>query len=207
MRNNEKENNNQEQKIISTENLQEIANAVTLSALKFYGIHKGNDHIRRMYYNAISDILTIGNHTIVDYQVSDSYDLIQDCILELVTHIGQPLTTDILKGCYKVINHNIYTVKKIVTMRACIELADREYVPTYLYDIDKPYDWQVIQDIIKDLKLKNHQKIVIDYRLKGYSLRQIGEIMGIKASSVYDHVNAIRKKAVAIGFTPSNHKT
>ena len=128
---------NVSQAVISQDNVQRIAELISLRALKmlcqfsqkaFVKLYKGL--IRDVYY---SDVYP--NHTF-----SDGYDILQTAICFLCEHMGKRMDTiisidkegkpvDIKRACFKLVNHHIhkytYTFNKFRSMDLPTE---REYV-------------------------------------------------------------------------------
>lgn len=62
--------------------------------------------------------------------------------------------------------------------------------------------YEQIENLMIEMNLTKAQKQVIDYRLAGYSIKAIADILGLHKKSVQDRVSGTAKKALAVLRSP-----
>ena len=175
--------------VISEDNVQRIAELISLKALKllcqfpqkaFSKLYKGL--IRDVYYS------NVPNHTF-----SDGYDLVNTAICFLWQYQGLRMDTviscdkkgpvDIKRACFKLVNHSIHQYTKIFNLTRSLELPiEKEYVaPDILHESQ---DYSVVDETLAKMNLNQGQKDVLDCFINGMSYRKAARHLSIAVSTV-----------------------
>ena len=183
---------NVSQAVISQDNVQRIAELISLRALKmlcqfsqkaFVKLYKGL--IRDVYYPDIYP-----NHTF-----SDGYDILQTAICFLCEHIGKRMDTvismdkqgnpvDIKRACFKIVNHQVHKYTYIFNKFRSMDLpTEKEYIaPEKLYE---EQDYSVVDETLAKMKLTQGQQDVLDCFINGMSYRQAAKYLDVAVSTVF----------------------
>lgn len=194
---------------ITAENVQQMANAITIRALTTNYGKSGNETIRHMLYDAINFARNAETA-----QGGDGAALIQDTAAYLWQYNGQSLDdttgdgrTDkngepitILRGAFYNIRKQIYNHERKQYKQIYVTDYEQEHgeiaVP-FMWDIDSHADYITTAEIIAALELTENQKYILSKRLQGYSLQQIADTKGISKQAVANTLAKIGKKYVA----------
>lgn len=145
----------------------------------------------------------------INHVFSDSYDLVQECVLYLCEHYGHHLS-DVVG----------YTKKgKEITIRtACtkkmMKLVNRktsDYYRSVSYENLKPskepcvkiqedtiQDYTNVDKIIENLNLTENMRIALNCRMSGLSYPEIGRVLCRAQSTVFEYFIKMRKRYLAI---------
>lgn len=197
-----------ENNIINAENLQHIANAITIRALKTNFANSGNKTIEKMYYDAVR---FAKNPTTASG--GDGASLIQDTVLYLWGYNGKKLTdkttdgqTDkngepitILRGAFRNIRKIIYGHEKKQYTQIYLEDYESENgviaVP-FKWDTTTYEDYITVRDIIKALELTENQRYILNKRMQGLSLQQIADTKNTSKQAIANTLAKIGKKYI-----------
>ena len=182
---------NVSQAVISQDNVQRIAELISLRALKmlcqfsqkaFIRLYKGL--IRDVYYPDVYP-----NHTF-----SDGYDILQTAICFLCEHMGKRMDTvisidkegkpvDIKRACFKIVNHQVHKYTYIFNKFRSMDLpTEKEYVaPDVLHE---EQDYSVVDQKLQKMNLNQGQKDVLECFMNGLSYRKAASYLGIAVSTV-----------------------
>ena len=188
--------------IIMIDNLQQIANAITLKALKTVYQRSGQDFILKLYNGLVADCIALTvepSKLNSKFAFSDGFDICQNVALYLLAYIGKSLDDNngnfdknnnaisILKGAFKVANNTIMDERK------------RQYKKLYIDDYNgnfiainkqkaiqniKYNDLQTLNNFMVDLKLSQNEHKILQYRFDGLTLGQIAKILSITEIAV-----------------------
>ena len=183
---------NVSQAVISEDNVQRIAELISLRALKmlcqfsqkaFIRLYKGL--IRDVYYPDVYP-----NHTF-----SDGYDILQTAICFLCEHMGKRMDTvisidkegkpvDIKRACFKIVNHQAHRYTYNFNKFRSMDLStDKEYVaPDALYE---EQDYSVVDETLSKMNLNQGQQDVLDCFINGMSYRQAARYLDVAVSTVF----------------------
>ena len=183
---------NVSQAVISEDNVQRIAELISLRALKmlcqfsqkaFVKLYKGL--IRDVYY---AD--ECSNHTF-----SDGYDILQNAICFLCEHIGKRMDTviytdkqgnpmDIKRACFKIVNHHIHKYTYIFNKCRSMDLpTEKEYTaPDTLHE---QQDYSVVDETLEKMNLNQGQQEVLNCFMNGMSYRQAARYLDVVVSTVF----------------------
>ena len=174
--------------VISEDNVQRIAELISLKALKllcqfsqkaFSKLYKGL--IRDVYYS------NVPNHTF-----SDGYDLVNTAICFLWQYQGKRMDTvidsdkkgpvDIKRACFKVVNHYIHQYTYLFNKNRSLDYTEKEYVaPDILHE---EQDYSVVDEKLAKMNLNQGQKDVLDCFMNGMSYRKAAKHLSIAVSTV-----------------------
>ena len=180
---------NVSQAIISEDNVQRIAELISLKALKllcqfpqkaFSKLYKGL--IRDVYYS------NVPNHTF-----SDGYDLVNTAICFLWQYQGLRMDTviscdkkgpvDIKRACFKVVNHSIHQYTKIFSHTRSLDYTEKEYVAPE--ELHEQQDYSVVDETLEKMNLNQGQQEVLDCFMDGMSYRKAASYLDIAVSTVF----------------------
>ena len=174
--------------VISEDNVQRIAELISLKALKllcqfpqkaFSKLYKGL--IRDVYYS------NVPNHTF-----SDGYDLVNTAICFLWQYQGLRMDTviscdkkgpvDIKRACFKVVNHYIHQYTYLFNKNRSLDYTEQEYVaPDILHE---EQDYSIVDETLAKMNLNQGQKDVLDCFMNGMSYRKAARHLSIAVSTV-----------------------
>ena len=174
--------------VISEDNVQRIAELISLRALKllcqfpqkaFIHLYKGL--IRDVYYPTDT--------------FSDGYDIVQTAICFLCEYMGKRMDTvistdkhgnhvDIKRACFKIVNHQVNQYSYIFNKTRSIDLpTEKEYVaPDMLHE---EQDYSVVDETLTKMNLNQGQQDVLDCFINGMSYRQAASYLDVAVSTVF----------------------
>ena len=199
-----------ENNTITADTLQQMANAITIRALKTNLAKSGNKTIEQMYFDAVRFA-----HNPETAQGGEGANLIQDTALYLWGYVGKSLedtTTDgqtdkdgspitILRGAFRNIRKIIYGHEQ------------RQYKQLYLTDYENdhgeiavPFEWDMptytdyitTTEILTALELTENQKYILNKRLQGCDLAEIARLKNVSYQSIQNTLAKIGKKYIAL---------
>ena len=178
---------NVSQAVISEDNVQRIAELISLKALKmlcqfnqkaFVKLYKGL--IQDVYYPTTT--------------FSDGYDILQTAIYFLCEHMGKRMDTviytdkkgnpvDIKRACFKIVNNQIHRYTYNFNKFRSMDLpTEKEYVaPDALHE---EQDYSVVDETLAKMNLNQGQQDVLDCFINGMSYRQAARYLDIAVSTV-----------------------
>ena len=195
---------------ITADTVQQIANAVTIRALKTNLAKSGNKAIERMYFDAVS--FAKNPETA---QGGDGADLIQETAQYLWSYAGKSLLdttgdgqTDkngeeitILRGAFHNIRKIIYAHEQRQLKQCYIEDYESEHgeiaVPVK-WDMPTYTDYITVTEIITALELNENQKYILNKKLQGYSNCDIARLKNVGESAIRNTLAKIGKRYIAI---------
>lgn len=203
---------------ITAENVIEIGERVAVKALKTcYQASGGAPFVDFLFRSLIGDL----NGAMHDFMTpfSIAYDIADEAINFLCGHIGKKLSdpidgetldkkgnpVSILRACFRAVNRYIYGEKKRDFKRVYVEnLETGAYIPVpYGWSIDDAESLKAVQKIVNEMHLSAKELTFLKYRLRGYSLDKIAEVMGAKRGTVNVYRQRVIAKAERIGLSPS----
>lgn len=194
-------------KVYTADQVLQLAEKITLSALKRLYTKTGNDFNRRLYINLINDL---NSKQASDYNISDSYDLVLDLFgyiadrfyytqIDGVTYYTidlQAVDNDgisVHKWLYHYLYNSIYRIKVIELKKVYLdEQLDIAVMPDY--NIDDYHTYNTIKRVITAMNLTDRQDQYMRLRLRGLSTVAISEKMRISQPAVIRFQEAIAKK-------------
>ena len=178
------------QAIIFEDNVQRIAELISLKALKllcqfsqkaFIFLYKGL--IRDVYHS------NYPNHI-----YSDGYDIVQTAICFLWEYLGKRMDTvistdkkgnpvDIKRACFKVVNHQIHQYTYIFNKMRSMNLpTEKEYAaPDKLHE---EQDYSIVDEKLAKMNLNPGQQDVLDCFMNGMSYRATANYLSVAPSTV-----------------------
>lgn len=203
--------------IITAENVQTMGERIAVRALKTCYQKGGQPFIYTLYCGLIADI-TENKKT--GAPLSDGYDIAQTACAYLCEYIGKTLqdtTTDgqtdkdgnpvdVLRGCFRAVNHYIMGERQREYKRAYIDDLDENgnaliYEIPAFWDMPTATDYKTVTAKIAEMGLSMNEKKFLTYRLRGYSLEKIAPIMGVKRDTLNVYRKRLKDKAQKIGLT------
>ena len=178
--------------VISPDNVQRIAELISLRALKmlcqfpqkaFSHLYKGL--IRDVYYPDVYP-----NHIF-----SDGYDILQTVICFLCEHMGKRMDAiistdkkgnpvDIKRACFKIVNHQVHQYTYVFNKFRSMDLpTEQEYVaPDTLHE---QQEFSVVDETLEKMHLNKGQLEVLDCFMNGMSYRKTASYLDIATSTVF----------------------
>lgn len=201
----------QQQTIICADNVQELAQRITLRAVKTVEQASADPFIIKLYNNLVADIIS---NNINGF--SDGFDLVQTCACFLWQYNGNDLQAiltrkkdgkkmSILRACFSILNKQIYANKKRFYSHSYIEDLQNngQYIQIpFEWDIPTFCDYDIITKIINKMQLSQNEKKFLSYRLRGLSLQEIAQKMGVSRDSCNVYRKRVQEKARKIEFAP-----
>lgn len=190
---------------ISQNNVLAMAEQLAMYETRFLIGYMGS-RMQKMYADLCVDIK---RKTDVNHTFSDSYDLVQECVLFLCNHYGKRLN-DIL--AYDK-NGKAITVKIacIRTMSKLITRKTSDYFrfvsfdaltsvsePSYEIKEEIIQDYTVYDTIIESLNLTENMRIALECRQSGLSYPEIGKVLSRAQATVFEYFIKMRKRYTAI---------
>ncbi|MBQ8284578.1 MAG: hypothetical protein IJX75_05765 [Clostridia bacterium] len=179
---------NVSQAVISQDNVQRIAELISLKALKmlcqflqkaFVKLYKGL--IQDVYYPTTT--------------FSDGYDIVQTVICFLCEYMGKRMDTvisidkkgkpvDIKQACFKIVNHQVHKYTYIFNKFRSMDLpTEKEYVAPD--KLQEEQDYSVVDETLAKMNLNQGQQDVLDCFMNGMSYRKAASYLGIAVSTVF----------------------
>ena len=202
---------------ITAENVQTLGEIVAVRALKTNYQKSGMPYIYELYRGLVVDIR---ERKRTGEPFSDGYDIAQTASAFLCEHLGEYTTDkmtdgqtdkdgepiDIWRACFRVVNRYINGEKQREFRRVYVddinENGERLYyeIPDE-WDIPTATDYKRVCEIITALNLTDRQAKILRYRMRGKSLHQIADILGIHRKTLQEHMQAIQRKYTAYTAT------
>jgi DNA-directed RNA polymerase specialized sigma24 family protein len=199
-----------ETNIITADTLQQMANAITIRALKTNYAKSANETIRELLFDAITFA-----HNPETTQGGDGADLVQDTALYLWGYAGKSLedtTTDgqtdkegnpitILRGAFRNIRKIIYGHEQRQYKQDYLtdyENNNGEIAVPFLWDMPTYTDYITATEIITALELTENQKYILNKRLQGCDLAEIAKLKNVSYQSIQNALAKIGKKYIAL---------
>lgn len=144
-----------------------------------------------------------------DYQISGSYDLVQECALFLCEHFGKKLSDvhhfdkkgrkitiqmQAIRVMAKPINRQARRARKEMD----IDRLTERNVPIAEIEVDNKSDYVKVDKIIESLNLNETQILALECRMNGMSYPEIASVIGRAISTSYDTLKAIQKRYLSI---------
>lgn len=190
--------------IISRENVQVMAELITIKQTKTLIGYIGNDAItahEKVYF----DVMHKDDE---GYVLSDYYDLVQDVALFLCEHFGKYLddflytskkgkTVTIKAECYYIIKRELYkrysVGAKNISLEAFRYMKDtKDFTETSDAEIEASY--ARVDKIISLMNLGEKHLIVLNGRMNGISNRQLAVLLGCTIGGVHGFRHVMQKR-------------
>ena len=199
-----------ESNVITAETLQQMANAITIKALKTNLAKSGDKMIEKMLFDAIRFA-----HNPETARGGDGASLIQETALYLWGYAGKSLedtTTDgqtdkdgnpitILRGAFRNIRKIIYGHEQRQYKQLYLtdyENNHGEIAVPFLWDMPTYTDYITANEIITALELTENQKYILNKRLQGCDLAEIARLKNVSYQSIQNALAKIGKKYIAL---------
>ena len=178
------------QAVISQDNVQRIAELISLKALKMLCQFSQKAFIR-LYKGLILDVYYADEHP--NYTFSDGYDIVQTAICFLWEHLGKRMDTvidtdkkgpvDIKRACFKIVNHQVHQYTYLFNKTRSMDLpTEKEYVdPEQLHE---QQDYSVVDETLAKMNLNQGQQDVLDCLMNGMSYRATAAYLSVATSTV-----------------------
>ncbi len=190
---------------ISAQNVQVMSELITIQEIKFLIGYIGapmitmrNDLLKDFYYKSEPN-----------YQISDSYDLVQECVLFLCEHFGKKLSDvhhidkkgreitiemQAIRKMMKLINRQSRRARKEI----CLDVLIEKNAPIVEIPIEDNNDYSQVNKIIESLNLNETQALALECRMNGMSYPKIARVIDRAISTSYDMLKFVQKKYLAI---------
>lgn len=190
---------------ISAQNVQVMSELITIQEIKFLIGYIGSSMIT-MRNNLYKDFYYRSEP---DYQISDSYDLVQECALFLCEHFGNKLSDvhhidkkgreitiemQAIRKMMKLINRQSRRARKEI----CLDILIEKNTPIVEIPIEDNNDYSQVDKIIESLKLNETQVLALECRMNGMSYPEIARVIDRAISTSYDMLKFIQKRYLAI---------
>lgn len=203
---------------ITAENVIEIGERVAVKAIKTcYQASGGAPFVDFLFRSLIGDLNGAKHDLMTPFSIA--YDIADEAINFLCGHIGKKLSdpidgetldkkgnpVSILRACFRAVNRYIYGEKKRDFKRVYVEnLETGAYIPVpYGWSIDDAESLTTVKKIVNEMHLSSKEFTFLKYRLRGYSLDKIAEVMGTRRGTVNVYRRRVIAKAERIGLSPS----
>lgn len=135
--------------------------------------------------------------------MSDNYDMVQAVALFLCEHIGEHLddTYEITKKgkiitikycCYKLIDRMICGIYRISARHVDLEKACHlEAQEVYKADED---EHEAVDNVIDKMQLDDYQRKVLNHRMAGLSMSEIGRLFNRSAGAIGSVIYTIQRR-------------
>lgn len=195
---------------ITADTLQQIANAITIRALKTNLAKSGNKMIEKLLFDAINFA-----HNPTTANGGEGASLIQETALYLWQYNGKELTdttedgqTDkdgapitILRGAFRNIRALIYGHEQRQYKQVYLpdyENENGEIAVPFMWDMPTYTDYITATEIITALELTENQRYILNKRLQGFSLQEIADTKKTSKQAVANTLAKIGKKYIAL---------
>lgn len=190
---------------ISPENILAMSELITIQEIKFLIGYIGapmisirNNLLKDFYHKSESN-----------YQLSDSYDLVQECALFLCKHFGKKLSDthhidkkgrkitiemQAIRCMNKLINRQSRSARKEISLDVLLE----KNTPIVEIPIEDSKDYSNVDKIIKSLNLNKTQTLALECRMNGMSYPEIASVINRVISTSYDMLKFIQKTYLSI---------
>lgn len=186
---------------ISPQNVQVMSELITIQEIKFLIGYIGAPMIT-MRNNLLKDFYYKSEP---NYQISDSYDLVQECTLFLCKHVGKKLSDvhhidkkgrkitiemQAIRCMNKLINRQSRSAKTEISLDVLIE----RNTPIVEIPVENNNDYSNVDRIIKNLNLNETQALALECRMNGMSYPEIASVINRAISTSYDMLKLIQKR-------------
>lgn len=186
---------------ISPQNVQVMSELITIQEIKFLIGYIGAPMIT-MRNNLLKDFYYKSEP---NYQISDSYDLVQECTLFLCKHFGKKLSDvhhidkkgrkitiemQAIRCMNKLINRQSRSAKREISLDVLIE----RNTPIVEIPVENNNDYSNVDRIIKNLNLNETQALALECRMNGMSYPEIASVINRAISTSYDMLKFIQKR-------------
>ena len=190
---------------ISPENILAMSELITIQEIKFLIGYIGapmivmrNNLLKDFYYKSEPN-----------YQISDSYDLVQECALFLCKHFGKKLSDvhhidrkgrkitiemQAIRCMNKLINRQSRSARTEISLDILID----KNTPIVEIPVEDNYDYTKVDEIIESLNLNETQALALECRMNGMSYPEIARVINRAISTSYDTLKLIQKRYLAI---------
>lgn len=186
--------------VISHDNIRDIAEIITLSAMKRIAIF--SDHkFDSIYKGLIRDVFRNGTITQI---YSDGYDYVQEAICFLLEHLGQRLgdMTDrykrkitIRRKCFCIVNSAIRRNERYFNRMDNIEnYIHYEQQEDEAIDIEECY--AEVDNTIEKMKLTVTEKQTLDCYMVGMRFVEIAKFLAVDLSTVWRRRASMKRKYI-----------
>jgi len=186
---------------ISPQNVQVMSELITIQEIKFLIGYIGAPMIT-MRNNLLKDFYYKSEP---NYQISESYDLVQECTLFLCKHVGKKLSDvhhidkkgrkitiemQAIRCMNKLINRQSRSAKTEISLDVLIE----RNTPIVEIPVENNNDYSNVDRIIKNLNLNETQALALECRMNGMSYPEIASVINRAISTSYDMLKFIQKR-------------
>ena len=186
---------------ISPQNVQVMSELITIQEIKFLIGYIGAPMIT-MRNNLLKDFYYKSEP---NYQISVSYDLVQECTLFLCKHFGKKLSDvhhidkkgrkitiemQAIRCMNKLINRQSRSAKTEISLDVLIE----RNTPIVEIPVENNNDYSNVDRIIKNLNLNETQALALECRMNGMSYPEIASVINRAISTSYDMLKFIQKR-------------
>ena len=178
------------QAVISQDNVQRIAELISLKALKMLCQFSQKAFIH-LYKGLIRDVYYSDEHP--NHTFSDGYDIVQTAICFLWEHLGKRMNTviatdkkgsvDIKRACFKIVNHQVHQYTYLFNKMRSMDLpTEKEYVaPEQLHE---QQDYSAMDETLAKMHLNQGQQDVLDCFMNNMSYRATAAYLSVATSTV-----------------------
>ena len=189
---------NLSQSVITEDNLQRIAELISLKALKLLCQFSQKAFIK-LYKGLIRDVYYADEAS--THVFSDGYDIVQTAACFLSEYMGMPMNSiistdkkgpiDIKRACFKIVNPHIHQYTYLFNKIRSMDLpTEKEYVaPEQLH---QDQDYSVVEETLERMHLTQGQQDVLDCFMNGMSYRAIANYLDVATSTVLRRRNRIQ---------------
>ena len=190
---------------ISPQNVLVMSELITIQEIKFLIGHIGAPMIT-MRNNLLKDFYYKSEP---NYQISNSYDLVQECALFLCEHFGKKLSDvhhidnkgrkitiemQAIRYMIKPINRQSRSARKEISLDVLLE----KNTPIVEIPIEDNNDYSKVDKVIESLNLNETQTLAIECRMNGMSYPEIARVINRAISTSYDMLKFIQKRYMSI---------
>ena len=190
---------------ISAQNVLTMSELITIQEIRFLIGYVGAPMIT-MRNNLYKDLY---HKNEPNYQISDSYDLVQECALFLCEHFGKKLSDvhhidkkgrkitiemQAIRKIIKPINRQSRSARKEISLDVLLE----KNTPIVEIPIEDNNDYPKVDKIIESLNLNETQTLALECRMNGMSYPEIASIINRAISTSYDMLKFIQKRYLNI---------
>lgn len=185
--------------VISRENVLDMAELIVCKETKYLIRYSGH-YIAAAHNEVCKDIFNKNNP---DYIMSDNYDMVQTVALFLCEHLGEHLDDNYeinKKGkiitikycCYKLIDRMICGRYRISARHVDLEKACHlEAQEVYKADED---EHEAVDNVIDKMQLDDYQRKVLNHRMAGLSISEIGRLFNRSAGAIGSVIYTIQRR-------------
>lgn len=184
-------------KIITSDNVQFLAESITICALKNFLPHKPS--LEKIYFGLIRDIHRKDN---IRRPLSDGYDFVQTAACFLCQHIGKALGDTVIgkykkpvtvrHACFSEVGSHVYKLTKHKTPP--LLQTDVVQMPEPFEENGKEKSLDRVDEIIKGMKLTQKQMLTLDCYQKGMGVSEIARQLSVNTSTVWRSRMILQRK-------------